>query len=270
MKVFEGTPDEFGMDDYLQKNLDIANSAIKQDWDMVILVDGEEGGGKSVMAQQCAKYNDPTLCLDRIVFTPHDFRKAIMNAEKYQAVVYDEAYTGLNSRATMSLINRTLISMLAEIRQKNLFVYVVMPTFFDLDKYAAIWRSRALIHIYTTKGFKRGFFTFFNKQRKKDLYILGKKFYSYGKPPSNFHGRFTNHYTVNETEYRLKKRNSLLARENKREKDAVKQEILKDQFERVVDMEDISNKQKAKILGVSETYYYIMLKRFKNEQELSI
>ena len=267
MKV---TDQDYAMDGYLQSNLDTANNVIKSDWDMVILVDGEEGGGKSVLAQQCAYYNDPTLCLDRICFTPNEFRKAILSAKKYQAVIYDEAYTGLSARATMSLINRTLISMLAEIRQRNLFVYVVMPTFFDLDKYAAIWRSRALIHVYTAKGFQRGFFTFFNKDRKKDLYIHGKKFYSYGKPPANFHGRFPNHYTVDEKAYREKKRNSLIARENKREQDAVKQEVLKEMFERLAEDEDIPNKKKAKMLGISESYYYILLKRYNEEQEFNI
>ena len=270
MKVFEGTKDEYYMDGYLKTNMDTANAIIKKDWDMVFIVDGGEGGGKSVLSQQCAKYNDSTFNIDRIVFTPKTFRDAIINAEKYQAVVYDEAYTGLSARATMSLINRTLISMLAEIRQKNLFVYIVMPTFFDLDKYAALWRSRALIHVYTSDGFERGYFAFFNKDRKKDLYILGKKFYAYGKPKANFHGRFTNHYTVNEEEYKEKKRNSLLAREKKGEEESVKQEVMAQMFERLVDLKGMTNLQKSKALGISEAYYYIMLKRWKNEQGMDI
>ena len=160
--------------------------------------------------------------------------------------------------------------MLAEIRQKNLFVYVVMPTFFDLDKYAALWRSRALINVYTVGEFKRGQFKFFNKDRKKDLYILGKKFYSYGKPPANFHGSFTNHYTVDEELYRQKKKKSLIAREEKREKDVVKQEVQAEMFERLLNVEGMTNLQKAKALGISEQYYYILIKKHNNDQEMRI
>jgi hypothetical protein len=109
----------------------------------------------------------------------------------------------------MSDINKTLVSMLAEIRQKNLFVFIVMPTFFDLDKYAAIWRSRGLIHVYTDKGYGRGYFSYYNKDRKKNLYIIGKKFYDYKRPRPNFRGRFTNYYTVDEVEYRQKKLKAL-------------------------------------------------------------
>lgn len=266
------TKQEYYMDGIKKDNLDKANTAIKNDWDMLFIYDGIEGSGKSVCCMQDAYFCDETLTIDRITFTPKEFRKAIMNAKKYQAVVYDEAYTGLSSRATMSMINRTLISMLAEIRQRNLFVFVVMPTFFDLDKYVALWRSRALIHIYT-HGFKRGYFMFYNAQKKKDLYINGKKYYNYNKPEANFIGRFVNHYPINETEYKEKKRKSLIAREKKVEEIAIKQEVEAQLFNRIMAlptkvMDNLPNKVIAMILGISETYYYIKLKKWKETEEL--
>lgn len=208
------------MDGYLKSNYDTAKNVIKKDWDFVFLCDGTEGGGKSVITQQGATYCDPTFNVDRIAFTPEEFKECIRKAEKYQAVIYDEAYTGLSSRGTMSDINKTLVSMLAEIRQKNLFVWIVMPTFFDLDRYAAIWRSRALIHVYTAEGFERGYFAFYNIDRKKELYVNGKKYYSYSNPRPNFTGRFTNHYTVDEEEYRKRKLKALINdREGKKTKE---------------------------------------------------
>lgn len=195
----------FFMDGYLMSNIDEAKRVIKKDFDMIFCIDGTEGGGKSVLAQQLAKYCDNSFCIDRICMTPEEFTKQIINAQKYQAVVYDEAYTGLSSKDTMGSVNKALCTMLAEIRQKNLFVFVVMPTFFDLTKYVALWRSRALIHIYLHDGFERGFFTFFNTEKKKDLYVYGKKTYNYNCVKSNFHGRFPNFYTVDEQAYRDKK-----------------------------------------------------------------
>jgi len=269
VKVFQGTKHEYYMDGYLQTNLDTAKKVIKKDWDMLFVVDGSEGSGKSVLAMQMAYYCDPTLTLSRIVFTPTIFRKAIVEAKPYQAIVYDEAYTGLSSRATMSLINRTLISMLAEIRQKNLFVWVVMPCFFDLDKYAALWRSRALIHVYTGDNFERGFFCFYNYDRKKALYMLGKKFYSYYKPSANFIGKFTNEFVVNESEYRLKKRNSLIEREKKRAEAAIKKEIEGIMFERVMEMSDkIPHKLKIELLGLAPSTYFLKLKQHEEMRGL--
>lgn len=264
VKVFNGTPYEYYMDGYLKSNLDIAKSAIKKDWDMVFVIDGAEGAGKSVKAMQGAFYCDPTLTNENITFSPKQFRQAITNSDQYQAVVYDEAYTGLSSRATMSLINRTLVSMLAEIRQRNLFVFVVMPCFFDLDKYVALWRSRALIHVYTAENFARGYFAFYNVERKKQLYIHGKKYYSYAKPKPNFYGRFTNYYPVDEKAYRLNKRNALVARERKVEEAEIKREFEDMMFNRLMEIEEgLTHEQKRKVLAMPRSTYYYKLKAWK-------
>jgi len=264
---------EYYMDGIHQENLDTAKKIIRKDWDMLFIYDGAEGSGKSVKAMQDAFYCDPTLTLERVIFTPATFRKAIMSAKPYQAVIYDEAYTGLSSRASMSMINRALISMLAEIRQKNLFVFVVMPCFFDLDKYVALWRARALIHVHTEGNFQRGYFKFYNKTKKKDLYINGKKFYSYHKPLPNFIGRFTNYYPLDEKAYKEKKRISLIDRENKADEREHRIEIENSIFERMMaltdgELEKVPNKIKAKLLAISESYYYIKLKKFQEQREL--
>lgn len=258
------------MDGYLYQNLNSAKDVIRKDWDMIFVVDGPEGCGKSVFTQQCAKFVYPDFNINNVVFTPSELRKRIMEAKPYEAIVYDEAYTGMSSRATMSLINRTLISMLAEIRQRNLFIFVVMPCFFDLDKYVALWRSRALIHVYTGQNFQRGFFAFYNVDRKKDLYIKGKKYYSYSQPKPNFIGRFTNHYTVNEKEYRKKKKNSLIDREKKKEEQSKYQEIQDAMFERLAEMdENIPHKLKMKILAMPESTYFRKLKQYQEMREFT-
>jgi len=265
---------KFYVDGFLQSNLDVAKKVVKKDWDMVFLVDGPEGSGKSVLAMQCAYLCDPSFCIERVVFTPKDFREAVVNAKPYTAIVYDEAYTGLSSRATMSLINRTLIKMLAEIRQRNLFVIVVMPTFFDLDKYVALWRSRILLHVYTEEGFARGYFRFYNIDRKKDLYILGKKFYNYKVVKANFRGRFTNFYVVDESAYRKAKKDALTSRENKASDDALMKEVRDQIFIRLMELpestkEKLTNRLMAQILGISEVWFYEKIKRY-NSGELSL
>ena len=266
MKVFTNTKNEFYMDGYLNQNFSIAKEVIKNDWDMVFCIDGMEGSGKSVLAMQLAYFCDQTLDISRICFTPNELRKKIIESEKYTSIVYDEAYTGLSSRATMSLINRTLISMLAEIRQKNLFVFVVMPCFFDLDKYVALWRSRALIHVYTGKNFERGYFSFYNIHKKKELYVNGKKFYTYFKPKANFIGRFTNFYPIDEKEYKEKKRKSLINRELRREEQDRKREADNELFIRLVSSEEkMTHEQKISILGIPRPTYFYKLKKYREE-----
>lgn len=261
---------EYSMDGYLVDNLDMAKGVIRKDLDMVFAVDGPEGAGKSVFTMQAAYYVDPTLNIDRIVFTPKDFRQAIINSKPFQSVIYDEAYTGLSSRATMSLINRTLISMLAEIRQKNLFVWVVMPTFFDLDKYVALWRSRGLIHVYFGSDFQRGYFAFYNSDKKKDLYIQGKKFYSYANPRPNFIGRFTNFYPLDEAAYRAKKKASLIDREKKSEEAEKRKEIENELFERVMNMKkDVPHAIKMELLAMPSATYFRKLKQYEDMRDIS-
>jgi hypothetical protein len=268
--VFERTPQEYYLDGYIKGVYDTAKSVITKDWDMVFLVDGGEGMGKSVAAQQGATYCDPTFTIERIAFTPKEFREAVLKAKPYQAVIYDEAYTGLSSRSTMGVINRALVSMLAEIRQKNLFIFVVMPTFFDLDKYVALWRSRGLFHIYTGEDFQRGFIAFYNIDKKKDLYIQGKKFYNYHTPRPNFVARFTNHYTVDKEAYKLKKLHSLTEREKKSADEDLARQVEEELWTRLQTLDfNLTHTVKMAILDISSATYFRKLAKWNAEREVS-
>ena len=189
----------------LKRNLDkkVIPSLHEKDKDCFLVVDAAEGSGKSTLALQIGKYVDPTLNLSRVVFDSESFREAIFKAKKGQCVIFDEAFTGLSSRASLSAMNRTLISLLMQMRQKNLFVIMVLPTFFLLDKYVALFRTRALIHVYENRGI-RGYFRIYNKSLKKLLYLSGKQTYSYGSKNSKnnvntrFKGRFYGVFALGE------------------------------------------------------------------------
>ena len=106
-----------------------------------------------------------------------------------------------------------MIGVATEMRQRNLFVIIVIPSFFDLDKYFALWRCRCLIHVYFAKDGSRGRYILFPKSAKKYLYLTGKKFYDYSKPKSPYPPcTFKNHYTVDEMDYRRKKAESFKKR----------------------------------------------------------
>lgn len=211
---------KYYMNPRLKKNLDekVITQLEKKDKDCMIVIDGLEGSGKSTLALQIGKYVDPTLDLSRIVFDAEDFRQAVLKAKKGQCIIYDEAFTGLSSRTSLSGINTALVSLMMQMRQKNLFILLVLPTFFLLDKYAALFRTKALIHVYENKGI-RGYFRLYNRKLKKYLYLSGKKTYSYSSKSSKhpiitrFRGRFYGVFALGneevEKKYREKKEKAL-------------------------------------------------------------
>ncbi len=213
VKIQPGNQDYY-MDGYLKSNMDIIKDLINDaDHDFVGIVDGFEGVGKSVLAMQIGYYVDPSLTLDRVCFTSTEYRDAVKKAKKGQCVIYDEAITGAFNREAIQQMNVILIKMMAQVRQKNLFMLLVLPSFFDLDKNLALWRSKFLVHAVYGKRFQRGYFKFANLNKKQDIYVKGQKTYYYPARDSawNFKGRFTKHYTMPERAYRNKKSQSFEA-----------------------------------------------------------
>jgi len=203
---------ELYFDGYIKANLDEGLKQLKNDFDMVFFIDGGEGSGKSDLVSQLAYYVNPPetrhTLIDRICLTPEEFDKAILKAERYEAVVLDEAYGGMASSGVMSKINKVLQRRFSEIRAKNLFVFILAPSFMDIMRYFAIWRSKCLLHVYLSKDKKRGFCAFYGEQRKRKLYILGKKaFYNYSVVPPQFVFRFIKqqHKVIDRQEYNKRK-----------------------------------------------------------------
>ncbi len=218
---------DYYLDKSVKAMLDKAKHRVMNyDWDRVYLIDGSEGSGKSLLGLQIGHYLDPTLDLDRITFTGKDFSEAINNADKYKCIIFDEAFNGLSSSAAASTMNRLIVRKLMECRQKNLFIIIILPTFFLLQKYAAIFRSKALFHVYVTKKGVRGYYRVYNERNKKNLFLNGQKFYSYTKPYLRKKHVFRGKYPVNEEDYRKKKLESLETEEKQKELDKFKNKFL--------------------------------------------
>lgn len=185
------------------------NQLIKSDDDRVYLVDGRERVGKSLFSFQQAKYLDKTFNLNRICFTPDEFLNQIRNAPEGSVVVFDEAFRGLSSKASQSRVNKKIVQAMMEMGQRNLIVFIVLPTFFLLEMYAAVLRSNALFHVYKDKkGIRR--FRIYNFQAKSLLYKVGKrKGFDYGFPRVKYRDRFYGVWSINEEKYRNKKLKSL-------------------------------------------------------------
>lgn len=195
-------------DNIIKKELmKIKERVLHKDRDYVAVYDGEEGVGKSVLAMQHAKILDPDFSIENVVFTSDSFIQKIKDpkTKKGSCIMLDEAFNAANSRASLTEVNRSMVALATEMRQKNLFVILVLPTFFDLDRYFALWRCRALFHVYFTPEEERRYIVF-DKASKKLLYLYGKKTYDYHYPKAPFPpSNFFNQYVVSEDDYREKK-----------------------------------------------------------------
>jgi ABC-type dipeptide/oligopeptide/nickel transport system ATPase component len=251
----------FSISNIMQPELDRIKIAVtKRDRDYVMVIDGEEGSGKSVLAQQIARELDPKFNIDNICFNADQFIAKLKGSAKNTCIILDEAYSSANSRASLTEVNRSLIGVATEMRQRNLYVIIVIPSFFDLDKYFALWRCRCLLHVYFGKDGSRGSYILFPKTAKKYLYLMGKKFYDYSKPKSPYPPcSFRNHYTVDEQEYRMKKAEAFkkrvvsnLAKRWKLQRDGLIKELYHNLNIRTSQFEKIFLKWGTKPIGMRE------------------
>lgn len=233
-------------DGLLVKALDDIKEAVRRKWDGIFYIGGYEGDGKTWFTDQAAVYLDPTYNISRCVFTPKQFFDAVDAATEGQAIVYDEAQDVMDSGARDKTA-RMVKSKLTRIRKKRLFIFIIAPDFWRINKYLFIHRSRAFIRIYSN-GLDRGFFEYYNRPKKHELMIRGKKNEVLCVPP-NFRGRFTNWFSLNEDEYDAKK--EAATQEIGQDDDKSEAELLKIK-ERVVSADYLTRKQQAELLGLSE------------------
>ncbi len=181
------------MDGMLHNSFSFAKGVMKKkNKDLVVCCSGYPGSGKSKIISQVASFCDPTFTEDRMHQTTEEFIEAV-KAETgvMKSHVLDEAWEGLSSQQVRREIGRALLNIMNVIRQKRLFIFLVLPDFFDLSKSIAIFRSRWLIHCYEEEFGDVGKFLAFDQDSKKKLYVYGKKFEDYNAAPADFYGVFT-------------------------------------------------------------------------------
>lgn len=175
----------------------------------VLLVDGRSGMGKTTLSFQIGKYISPNFSLDNVHFTPEAFLEALTHTEKGDTLVFDEAML-ISSRAALSKINRMIVIAMSMIRSKNLCIIFNVNSIFDLDRNLALSRADLLLHCYGDSLTDKGkFLAFFKggdgRDRIKELYIYGKKYYSYSNPKCNFNSVFSSNFVLDEKKYEEKK-----------------------------------------------------------------
>ncbi len=228
----------FYLDPILKAQIDIMIKNIRRDWDFTIVISagGEVRVGKSVLAMQIGAYwtyeikrlygiDLPFSAKDNFVFTGSNLIKTgnkLGQNHPYSCLIFDEAGSELEGRKSMRGSTQNVLDFFRECGQYNLLNILVIPEYFDLPKTIALTRSVFLIDAYYSSDaqgvFTRGYYNFYSRKNKKNLYLKGKKEYNYRAHPYNFHGRFSPFYPIDEEDYREQKRKALTSREEDKKK----------------------------------------------------
>ena len=262
---------EYKIDRKLKEKLDNIKKIQKRDWDAFVLGDGMEGSGKSTLIIFCAYYlTNGNLTAYNIC---SDGKEAIERLEKLRdksVLVIDEGSLVFSSKDTLAKEQRRIIKILNVIRQKRMVLFIVAPSFFDLNKYISCQRSRFLLHVYTDKKLNRGRYCYFGEKKKRLLYMIGKKnFNSYRKPRADFVGRFEDFKPPFYKEYLETKRKSLMSALHSDDRDDERTSLIKEQRNKYIiwirKNKKVSHKKLGEIGGLSPSAIQSLLKQHQDK-----
>jgi len=242
----------------------------------VIITDGRSGMGKTTLSFQIGRYISPNFSLKHVHFNPESFIEALTKTNKGDTLVFDEAML-LSSRAALSQINRMIVVAMSMIRSKNLCIIFNVNSIFDLDRNLALSRADLLLHCYGDSLTDKGRFLAFFKggdgfDRIKQLYINGKKYYSYNFPKSNFNTTFSSNFVLDEDEYERIKQigvnkflmggKSQLKNKDKKARDRL--------IRYIYEKGGLTQEQLAEIAGVSDRTVHSVIHMEEEEEETSL
>jgi DNA invertase Pin-like site-specific DNA recombinase len=210
---FEGKKVKLKVDPQLYRVIKSVELRVRRGFDSVMIITGASGTGKSTFAfSTLLPALDPSFKQENIFFSADELIEKAPLLPDGSACMLDEGYADMNTRVTGSKKYLKLVNFLSVIRQKRLKIVLILPDFFSLSSHLSIFRSNFLIVTYSDrKTHARGKFLFFDADRKKYLYIKGKKFLNYSAQSANFRGRFyLNKDIIDEKTYIQRKRTHLL------------------------------------------------------------
>lgn len=210
---FESIEGDLYLDGKLRRCLDHYKKQQKKDNDVVIIIAGPEGSGKSTILGDILEYMSDgrfNPSKDLVGANYLDGLEKIDNSKKGSYLGFDEGNSFFLATETVKTEHRDLHKIFSIFRQKNLFVGICLPSFFRLGTYFALDRSVALIRTYLTKGGnERGSFAFYGKSLKDRLYRVGKPFYNDNAVKPKFRGKFTKCFKLENEEYKSFKKVTL-------------------------------------------------------------
>ena len=182
----------FYIDKYLLKKLKNLKMIQKKKWDGVMIIDGKERSGKSILGMLCGWYlSDCTLGIKNFARGLSDAAKKIAELPEGSVLIMDEGSTVFSSKDSTTSAQKKLVKLMDVVGQRNLIFIICLPCIFDLNKTIAVRRSLFLCHVYPDQNYNRGRYAYWGEKSKKALYKYGKlHFDSYAFPNAEFIGEY--------------------------------------------------------------------------------
>lgn len=284
------TDKQFYMEPRLVDKLNLMINRFKMKMDNLILIDGDEGYGKTNLeAGICyyiAHHTGRKFDVDNIFF---DLESATSFARdtSEQIIAFDEGALGGLAAEWWKKNQIEFIKLLMIARKKKHFFVICIPKFFKLNEYIVVDRSIALIHVYARNEVERGRFVYYSKLSKEKLFYNWRKTKQRRyKQYYDFRGSFLEYLpkVVDEDAYEAKKDEAIM-NFNKREakvhtaiikkiKAEHEMEILKRlETQHLEVYKQLNQKDWAKFLGITPQAFRLRVNKLReafsleNEQE---
>jgi len=141
---------------------------LKADYDMTLIISGDTGTGKSMLAlnifetwyKVILKKEIKPEMIDQVNTNFVEFVKKFKDLKEYDVAIFDEGATQLDSKAHMEKLSRQITKLYNVFRCKKFFTIIILPSYFNLNKYfrehrlrGCIWvNKRGKYCLYTKKG----------------------------------------------------------------------------------------------------------------------
>ena len=262
---FEPKPFQFYIDPKLAHKLDllIAQLKIRDTW---IIVDGDEGSGKTNLASYLLYYvhckTGREFTLDRFYFDSDDMFNWVKDNNN-GLVNWDEASLGGLSMEWWNKSQRNLIKFAMTGRKKHHFFVLCIPKFNKLQEYLRVDRSHALIHMHTGRRNNQwGHYMYLTRRGKYELNQLWskRKIRAYGKCMKKYGGfgaycPYVFSKILDEEAYEKKKDFAIsnIGKKKLDDKDKLELHKIKNKIGKLT-LEDIRTKTNlAKFFGITQT-----------------
>lgn len=162
-------------DKLLAQKLDLMINRMgdKRKSDNLLLVEGDEGEGKTnmavIVADDVANKTGRSFSNKNIFFDAEKMFEFAKSTKK-QIIIWDEpALSGL-STDWHNKTQKNLIKLLMMVRKKRHFMIFCFTKFFKFNEYIVVDRAIGMIHMYSSDGINVGRWAYFKKQSKELLY----------------------------------------------------------------------------------------------------
>ena len=167
------TDKQYYMDEKYVGKLDLMVKRMQGTDDNILLIDGDEGQGKTELTMCTCYYiaykTGRKYNINHIFF---DLDEGIKFAAetKDQIIHFDEGALGLLTTQWWNKNQQKFLQLVMIARKKRHFMAICIPKFYKLNQYIVEERSIGLVHVYSHKNIKKGRFCYYTKDAKEKLY----------------------------------------------------------------------------------------------------